>query len=41
MADDRIKRTVDCIETFKVGYATLREEQFNKEDLTDFVRLFA
>jgi len=40
MADNRIERTVDCIETFKVGYATLREEQFNKEDITDFVDLF-
>lgn len=40
MADNRIERTVDCIETFKVGYATLREEQFNKEDISDFVDLF-
>ena len=40
MADERIVRTVNCIETLKAGHATLREEQFNNEDLTDFVDLF-
>lgn len=40
MVDNKILRTVDCIETFKAGYTSLKEEEFNQEDLTDFIDLF-
>ncbi len=40
MVDNKILRTVECIETFKAGYTSLKEEEFNQEDLTDFIDLF-
>ena len=40
MVDNRILRTVECIETFKAGFSSLKEEEFNQEDLTDFIDLF-
>lgn len=40
MVDNKILRTVECIEAFKAGYASLKEEEFNQEDLTDFIDLF-
>lgn len=40
MVDNKILRTVECIETFKTGYTSLKEEEFNQEDLTDFIDLF-
>ena len=40
MVDNKILRTVDCIETFKAGYTSLKEEEFNQEDRTDFIDLF-